>query len=127
MIQQASKAVEKRGYKLNMYAHPPAHACIHAERRTRSHVFPSAPPLTPGMHANIHTTFTHTHIHTHIHSHPPPPIPYSPLPTPHSPLSPRYASPWSPPAWMKEAVGGQQSMLLSATPNGEASTHRLQL
>lgn len=29
-----------------------------------------------------------------------------------------YASPWSPPAWMKERVWGQQSMLLSAQPNG---------
>lgn len=29
-----------------------------------------------------------------------------------------YASPWSPPAWMKAPVGGLQSMLLSATPNG---------
>jgi glucosylceramidase len=29
-----------------------------------------------------------------------------------------YTSPWSPPAWMKEAVWGQQSMLLSAEPTG---------
>ena len=29
-----------------------------------------------------------------------------------------YASPWSPPGWMKEAVGGQQSMLISAMPTG---------
>ena len=29
-----------------------------------------------------------------------------------------YASPWSPPAWMKEAVFGTQSMVVSATPNG---------
>jgi glucosylceramidase len=29
-----------------------------------------------------------------------------------------YGSPWSPPAWMKERVWGQQSMLLSNSPNG---------
>lgn len=29
-----------------------------------------------------------------------------------------FASPWSPPAWMKEPVNGRQSMTLSATPNG---------
>ena len=28
-----------------------------------------------------------------------------------------YASPWSPPAWMKLPVGGKQNMTLSATPN----------
>ena len=29
-----------------------------------------------------------------------------------------YASPWSPPAWMKLPVGGDQSMVKSASPNG---------
>ena len=32
------------------------------------------------------------------------------------------ASPWSPPAWMKAPVLGQQSMLLSAKPNGLLSS-----
>ena len=29
-----------------------------------------------------------------------------------------FASPWSPPSWMKLPVGGVRSMLLTATPNG---------
>ena len=29
-----------------------------------------------------------------------------------------YASPWSPPAWMKQPVDGKTSMLISASPNG---------
>lgn len=33
-----------------------------------------------------------------------------------------FASPWSPPAWMKEAVDGETSMLISARPNGLAET-----
>ena len=31
-----------------------------------------------------------------------------------------FASPWSPPAWMKEPVDGETSMLISARPNGLA-------
>ena len=32
-----------------------------------------------------------------------------------------YASPWSPPAWMKLPVGGQQSMVMSAAPGVDAA------
>jgi len=35
-----------------------------------------------------------------------------------------FASPWSPPAWMKNPVAGKQSMTLSATPNGLMSSMR---